>query len=472
MQKKHKSENFDGRDISDSICIIPFISLSVNAGGYLTRCQMSEQRMGELGSAGSLLEEWNGPKLEELREKMKKGDWDPGCKSCMNKEGLGLKSKRKHWMNIKLAEDLWKEPSLFEEGHRSDIFHVDIAFSNYCNFRCRMCGPAYSSRWIEDESALLERGMSGGSGGLVSRESSLDLNGPGKSLSDEELLFLAKKMKTVRRIEVLGGEPFLTREFLEFLRLCREHGVADNTELMVTTNGSVISEAVLDMIAPFDYVNLNISIDATGSYFSYMRSSGACSWAQVEKNVKLAIDYCHRKNESSNKRWKVNINGTFQTYNMLNITNFLTWIEELYDWSNNQPERSSKYRDSFEHRILMGPRHLSVLNAPNELVEKSRSLLKQWLKERSYLNHIDESNYLKDIQKTLDAACSRPESEKRDQWYLFCWYTSLLDEVRGESLSDVDPDLNEFVNATQKLGSYQDAVKSWQAKGQQNVKSR
>jgi pyruvate-formate lyase-activating enzyme len=472
MQKKQSPTDFDGRDLSKSICIIPFISLSVNAGGYLTRCQMSEQRMGELGSDSSLQEQWNGPKLEELRHKMKKGEWDPGCKSCMNKESLGLKSKRKHWMNIKLAEDLWKDPSIFEDGQRSDIFHVDIAFSNYCNFRCRMCGPAYSSRWIEDESALLERGMSGGSGGLISRESSLDLTGPGKSLSDEELLFLAKKMKTVRRIEVLGGEPFLTREFLEFLRLCREHGVADNTELMVTTNGSVISEQVLDMIAPFHYVNLNISIDATGPYFSYMRSSGACTWEQVEKNVKLAIDYCHKKNNNSNKRWKVNLNGTFQIYNMLNITSFLSWIEKLYNWCEKSPEKNSKYRDSFEHRILMGPRHLSVLNAPDELVEKSRILLEEWLKARSYLNHIDESNYLYDIQKTLEAAKSRTEAEKRDQWYLFCWYTSLLDEMRGEGLRGVDLELAEFVESTKKLEQYQSAVKNWQKASPQRAKSR
>lgn len=465
QQDSPNDQTFDGRKLSDTICIVPFVSLSVHANGYVTRCQMSERKMGSFNSNQTILDAWNSQDMQGLRQSMKDGQWDPGCNSCFNKENINIKSKRQHWSDLGIVKDLWMDRKTFASNSRSDIFHIDVAFSNFCNYKCRMCTSGYSSRWLADEQKLVELGLAAGTGGFVKRGSSEYGVTPGTSMTRENLEILADRMSSVRRIEVLGGEPFLTKEFLDFLELCRDKGLRKDVELMVTTNGSVLNEDLLAKLEPFSYVNLNISADATFPYYEYMRSAGACSWNAFEQNVKMALRFVEKTNSKySEPKWKINLNGTFQIMNMLNIAEFLGWIEKMFQWDINKPQYNSKHRHSFEHRILMGPRHLSVLNAPVELIEESKAQLETFLESRPYLFEINEQRYINDIRKTLDAAIHHSPKERERQWLMFCWYTQLLDQVRGENLATIDPVLHSHYKKTIDSDFYQKNIEEWKHK--------
>src|SRR6185503_5084750 len=106
----------------------------------------------------------------------------------------------------------------------------------------------------------------------------------------------------------------------------------------------------LQSLVGFKYVNLNISIDATGSLFEYLRSSGACSWEKIRAQIRWILDYCNAQNaRSPEQTWKVNLNGAYQVYNMLNLEEFVAWIVDTLGWSAQVPGRPSKMRHSFEH---------------------------------------------------------------------------------------------------------------------------
>lgn len=449
------------QEMSPTICILPFISVSVHATGHLTRCQMSEVSMGKFGQEGDLSEHLENEKYRDLRKKMIEGHWDSGCDRCQLKESRGLKSKRTHWKNLVIAKNLWTDSNLFKEkDFGRKIYHLDIAFNNFCNFKCRMCSSAYSQRWVDDERWLVEQGMRGGSGGgalkLAVKRQEHRSRMPLPLIED-----LVGRLEHVKRIEVLGGEPLMSPEFEEFLQLCEEQGIGQGVELMVTTNGSLVSEKWLHRLSSFSYVNLNISIDATGSLFEYMRSSGTTSWSEVDKNVKMAIQFA-KESSSQNKVFKINLNGAFQTYNLNNIQDYLFWIVERHGWAES-PSILSKHRGSFEHRILVGPKHLSVLGAPEGLLAEALVQLEGAIKEYPFLGKISERSYLEDIRKSLIQSRELPSSEKNKLWHRFCWYTSLLDERRGESLKAANPLLASYVIETCDTEEYRKAVESWKS---------
>jgi organic radical activating enzyme len=442
-------KKFDGRKLSQTICILPFTSLSVHATGHVTSCQMTEDSAGEIGTGNSPIQIWQGEKLSKLREDMKDGVQSKNCENCHKKEIKSLKSKRLHWQQLKLVKDLWTNEDIFTSEVDNSIYHLDIAFNNYCNFKCRMCSSSYSSQWVQDEKVLKENGMLGGSGGMISKTATR-YDKSMNSLSEKDLRGIVSHCKDVRRIEILGGEPFLTKEFDIFLDLCAEYDIGTNTEIMITTNGSTIKEEMLEKLSSFKYVNLNISVDGTGNHFEYIRSSGSLSWNKLSQNINYFLNFANQKNKTdSNKCWKINLNGAYQAYNMLNFEKFIDWIVDINQWKQHPPVENSKYRHSFEHRILMGPRHLSIFAAPNNLVKIALKQLNIVLSKYPFLKNISEGTYLKDIETALEKSLSEPLEKKETLWTIFCQYTQLLDRTRQEDLSCLSPDL---------YSSYQDWI--------------
>ena len=268
----------NNKERSPTICLLPVSSISIHATGKMVRCQMSETAMGDV-SNGSIVEQWDNEKFQELRKAQLNGEWLRGCDNCKHKEQNNVVSKRNHWKTLEVFDDVWDKISWGNfTGH--DIYHLDIAFNNLCNFKCRMCSSAYSNAWIGDENKLKERGLAGGASGVDIRTSST-WNREKWTLSSQQLQEVVDRAPNLRRVEILGGEPFLVPEFLEFLGMLRKKGLDKNVELMITTNGSVVTEEKLEALEGFKYVNINLSLDGTGGYFSYMRSAGAIDWQDI-----------------------------------------------------------------------------------------------------------------------------------------------------------------------------------------------
>ena len=131
-------------------CILPWVSLQINPNGKISTCyKASKWTVGDLHQQ-TLAEVWNGSPLNEIRKQMLKGDLLEQCRSCYQEEALGRKSLRQEANEIRYGHCL----SRTEDALIQSPLFLDVAFSNKCTYRCRICGPHYSTGWAKDAEAL------------------------------------------------------------------------------------------------------------------------------------------------------------------------------------------------------------------------------------------------------------------------------------------------------------------------------
>lgn len=429
------------KDLSPTICLLPVSSIAIHATGKIVRCHMSEKEMGDIAK-GSILEQWDNQAFKDLRNAQKNGVWTEGCKNCKVKEEKGIVSKRKHWQTLQIFEDVWEKVD-WNDPVDNDVYHLDIAFNNLCNFKCLMCNSAYSNAWINDEKKLIESGFfDSGVNGEVRTSSTW--NRQKWTLKSQQLEEILDRAQHLRRVEILGGEPFLVPEFLEFLEMLKSRNLTEQIEIMITTNGSVVTEEKLSLLENFKYVNINLSLDSTGKYFPYMRSAGIIDWADIVSKATMIKDWCEKTRKGV---YKLNINGTFQLINILDLKDFIEFIIFLYQWHRVEPSSASKNRHSFEHRILFGPSYLRAEHATDRLIDESLSQL-EYLRERySFLKSITEKRYLDDIFKLLVQAKEIPIEQRKNKQRVFKDFITRIDTIRKTNFYDVAPVVyNEIFN--------------------------
>lgn len=432
-------EDMNNRKYSDTICMLPLGAINIHATGKIVRCHMSEDEMGDIDSDDPIIYQWNNKKFRDLRKKQRDGEWDKGCINCQTKEKNNIKSKRLQFMDLENYNDLWNKKNLLDSDIKTDIWHLDIAFNNICNFKCRMCSSAYSNSWIHDEKKLIENNVPGGSGGAFQKKSVSYERQKNKNHSKqlEELLEYCNNLK---KVEIIGGEPFLTNECFNFLDAIKSKGLHKQIDIMITTNGSVITEEKLNYLLDFKYVNINFSLDAVGPLFEYMRSAGVTSWNEIKEKIYLVKNWCD-KNRTETNNYKMCINGAYQIYNCLNFKDFIEFIIDTFEWEKSLPSRKSHSRHSFEHRMCMFPKFLSVIDMDKNLVKESLKQIHYIQNKYKFLNSINERSYIFDIKNILNNV----NNFDLDKVKQFKKYTKELDIIRNQSLKDYAPEVyNEY----------------------------
>lgn len=447
----------NNKKLSPAICMLPVSSIAIHATGKMIRCHMSETEMGDV-KHGSIMKQWDNQAFQDLRKKQREGEWTRGCLNCQGKEERGVTSKRVHWQSLGIVEDRWEDIDWDNNLTGNKLIHLDIAFNNLCNFKCKMCSSAYSNAWIGDEEKLKLKGIAPGSAGSDYERPSNTFNRTKHSLSTEQLQELVDNGKDLRRVEILGGEPFLVPQFMEFLGMLRAAGLDKQIELMITTNGSVVTEKHLEALEGFKYVNINLSLDASGELFSYIRSAGIIDWEGITKKAELIRDWCNKPREG---RYKLNLNGTFMSLNALNIKEFIEWIVKFYGWDTNVPSVSSKFRHSFEHRILFGPKSLHVQWLSKETLLKSLAQVNELIETYEFFNKtpINETRYLIDIKKLLEGLIkNKPDKLKTEYGPAeFARYITELDAIRHENIEEVAPEV--FADFKEEFQNYKQSKK-------------
>lgn len=417
---------------SETWCPLPFVSLTIHPTGKLTHCMMSEEKMGDLDSG------WDNPNFQEMRRIMLDGDWNltaskaggreqthyvettgrqlkPGpadCANCYNKEQRGLQSQRINWLDNMIR---WFPEGTYDRACKTsgnDIWHLNLNLSNICNFKCRMCSPNYSNSLIPDFKHLQEIGSPVRGFDWTQNKQIID--------PDEILERYGPQLSKLNTIWVTGGEPFMDDRLFEFTEKLRAYCDITKIKMFITTNGSKIDFDKFDVFDDLELVNINLSVDATGDLFTYMRSAGVFDWNQLEEvMVKMKNWQQHEKHKYQRQ---LSYNASFQTYNSYNTGDFFRYfIPKL------------RKNDWIEYRMLVTPTHLGVQH------------MQQYMKD-----HIH-----KDLQDVIDNVCKLDRERKTIRnlqqaltnkgdpvaWDNFIKYTVDLDHYRGQYLYDYAPDL-------------------------------
>jgi organic radical activating enzyme len=385
-------------------CPMPFVTMTVNPGNYISRCMMSHESMGEIES-----KTLQNPAFKTLRSNMLNGVWDKeGCKVCYNRENANLDSQRLKW--LKNEKKYLDEDGLYEKNinlSRNKIYHLYLNFSNICNFKCRMCGPHFSNAWLSDHNKLLEKGLYKeiyNTSFIIPPKSQVDI--------DKFLLEFGNDLKDLRQIWITGGEPFIDNKLFDFFEKLGSYADLKNIKVSINTNGSKLDVNKLKILRNLKQIVINFSVDAVGDLYKYMRGYNY-DFNEIDKK----INHCLKlQNEQDNLN--IAVNGTYQLYNILNVEDFWLWGKKV---------ANSKEGNWIEYRTLSGPNFLAARHAPLTVKNKAVKILQKLIDDDKEFSH---NHYLQQAicECKLNAV---PEYIKK-----FVNFNDALDNIRNEKIND------------------------------------
>jgi MoaA/NifB/PqqE/SkfB family radical SAM enzyme len=426
---------------SEAWCPMPFLSLTIHPTNKLTSCMMSNTNMGD----PYINEGWDNDNFKNLRQNMLAGFWslervqsvptsrgdgvwsikDMGssrttvphkvgtvsnCSTCLLRELNGLQSQRNNWIDNRKRF----YPNIYENANKlvgNDIVYLNLNLSNICNFKCRMCGPTYSNAWIPDYNFLKENNLPN----IFTAE-----NDPKQILDFDKLLEVyGKQLSKLQTIWVTGGEPFMDDKLIDFVNALSSYCDISKLDINVTTNGSKIDLNKLSAFEKVGRIGYNLSIDAVGPLFEYMRSAGVFSWDQMEKLIQELIYY--KKNHSN---IILSYNSSYQIYNSLNIKNFYEYFLPIIG-----------KKDWIEYRLVTSPSWLAVRHATKEIKEVALLDIDKLLNSNLLNNRKEDISFINNCKSML----IKPADQ--NEWNKFLKFTGGLDGKRNQYLKDYSPEI-------------------------------
>jgi len=388
---------------TNAYCPMPFVTLTVNPGGTISRCMMSLENMGPL-SAGT----YSNEKFQALRQNMLDGKWDEqGCNSCFRAENNGHRSQRLKWLDRE--EKYLEETGIYNSNLsviENNIYHLYMNFNNICNFKCRMCGPHFSNAWVPDYKKLTDNN---------------DLSIPKKPLQakqqvdvDKFFADFGKKLSNLRQIWITGGEPFMDDAIYRFFEKLKDYSDLSKIKVVINTNASKVDVNRLPSLFEVKSLLLNISVDSTGDLYKYMRGYNY-SFEELDKKIRQIAKLKH-----THSNFEISVNGAYQVYNILDIEKFYDWGAEV----TGTPDGTL-----IEYRVLGGPQWLRARNAPNEIKSQANSMINKLMKR------YPSNSYLEDCMKEIKS--SRVDNDIE----MFLKWNTSLDNIRQEKLIHIFPEL-------------------------------
>ena len=292
--------------------------------------------------------------MNDLRESMLKGEKHPACDVCWDRED------NENPDSFRLRSDV----SFEVDVNNPTIQKVDVTFGEECNLRCRMCTPKLSNSLRKDYKYF--------------HKNNIDVSGIEffnfvdkeylKDGSENEVLYWKDDTqwqsilnKDLKSFMASGGEPLLSKSFLEFI-----DKASSSVHLDFHSNCTLFSKSIVEKLSRFDKITLRASIDSVYENYEYIRYP--MKWKMLEKNM-------IRIREMSNVR--VDINCVLSVLNAFDL-------HKLFDYFDT---------NIFVDLLVPEDKYISVKFLPRELKEQLIEQYTSYHSDRINLN--DAINFLK-----------------------------------------------------------------------------
>jgi hypothetical protein len=211
--------------------------------------------------------------MAKLRTELLQGHAPAMCADCHVMEQHGKPSGRQRQLLKVGVQDKYFEKSLAgsplrsafdysnnNQGHTTGtVTDWQIDLGNYCNGSCVFCNPESSSSLATEFKRI----------GLIKQVP------PPAWCDDPELLsqFITDLTSStnLQYLHFLGGETVITPGFKKILSALVNAGLAKNISIGFTTNLTVWSESVIELLTQFQQVNLGMSIETLTAVNEYVR---------------------------------------------------------------------------------------------------------------------------------------------------------------------------------------------------------
>ena len=386
---------------SNTFCILPWIHFFHEPSGNIQPCCSANtinKQFGNLRDFDSAESVMNSASMREVRTDMLAGNKNSACSQCYREESVGLNSFRTNKnldiknFNIDVNELLSKTDS---DGtlHDFKMQYWDSRFSNICNYKCRMCGPAYSHTWAEES----YRGT-GRKDFVIQAHDTTDWASIISKYGD---------LSELKEVYFAGGEALFQAEHWAMLDHLDQLGLHD-IRITYTTNLSKLSfgkHRLEEYLQRFTNVLFIVSLDAIGLLLEYIRSGA--NWTNTQKNIKTVLAY-------PNTKLKFNI--VITVYNILHLA-------EVFDFAFD----NSTVFEGTDLTVSHGPFDQNITNLPAELKDLARDRLLT-------------SNKYEILKDKIDAVITYMYQSPLMSWQAVIATTQKLDQVRNEHILDVVPE--------------------------------
>lgn len=360
-------------------CVMPFHHMAMRPDGQIFPCCVFDQDDVPKDLNVSHPDPFNHEYMNYLRQKMLNDEYVHGCRKCYEDEKHSARSMRTDLVAPWTGD--FGLPTVEEgRGKVKKLTNIDLALSNVCNNKCRMCMPSLSTHWYSDAKKLgmeIPRGV-------VTDNTIVD----DYDLSD------------LRFIKVLGGEPMMEQAKLKkVLKKC----TLENITILLVTNVSILpDEELLSLLKQCNKVNIDLSIDSYGTLNDFLRKDS--EWTNVYNNIQWYKQHFDN----------INVHSAISIYNVNKLHEIIDFCAEQGLWH--------------ECVVVDGPKWMQPRNMPEQL--------KSWMKE-----YIDSISSKYDIRYKKIFNLLRNEMNVEGDFGLFVRNDAQLNKIRAEHWMDKNYEL-------------------------------
>jgi radical SAM protein with 4Fe4S-binding SPASM domain len=399
--------------MNDKICAVPWVHLNFEPNGKVVPCCLTSHHnyfAGDLNTQ-TIDEIWNSDNMKNLRKQMIAGEEPKICATCFDREKVTGESGR-IYQNREFPKVIEIIPEITEPDgtcKTMELKYWDFRFSNLCNFKCRSCGPRYSSAWVPDAKKL----------GYTDQEKVWSIENVDQQTNFD---FLKEQVQHVQKIYFAGGEPLLMPEHWQTLDMLVANNRFDvklsyNTNLSSLTYGK---KNVLDYWRQWEWGKLEVwpSIDEIGDRAELIRSGTV--WTKVEENLKELT-----KLDNVIIRPGITV-GAWNVFRLPEIINHLISIGVV---------KEKLQHKNFFFNILQHPSHYHVHILPDAFKKQTTKKLTRFIERHNKKYNTDISYLFTHILHELD------QPHDADALKKFHSVTKQVDDLRNENIFEVIPEL-------------------------------
>lgn len=142
---------------------------------------------------------------------------------------------------------------------------ISVFLSNTCNLSCVTCSELSSSKVLNDRLAM----------GMIDQSRKIEVQ-QFNTLSENKITLvkeaiLSKQLAHNLRLEIFGGEPSIDPAVSKLIDWLLDTGMSKTLNLSISTNCKLPFNKITENIDQFKTVRINVSLDAIGPKFDYLR---------------------------------------------------------------------------------------------------------------------------------------------------------------------------------------------------------
>ena len=295
---KHAVSKLKGLPVDKStFCPLPFVHISTMPHGEIKLCCRAQPPKGGINpnvkdEDFNLKNYWHSEYMNEIRDDLILGNKVPQCSNCWKMENNDIVSLRLNRLTDLMGNNIYKKPVEDYLKHREVEFKIpliELKLSNVCNFKCRMCWPKDSSKWMQDWDKLKQYYSEDDQNYIEEIVEGNDLRRIRvMNLYEKDEHFvghLVELMEHIEEIEFAGGEPLMDPIHYRVLDSIPH---PENVTLKYSTNLSIMKSGkhnVIDLWKKFKNIKLTISIDGHKELNTKIRRGS--DWDLLKENIKL-----------------------------------------------------------------------------------------------------------------------------------------------------------------------------------------